>query len=103
MLKHKVNRVIEETVMEAKPARAPWTTKELRFDLTGMAPALFGNELRLEAPALMFTGPVLDTYAFEVMKAAGLDEREIEEAIDDMVAGLQTRILAKMLMKRRMG
>jgi len=52
---------------------------------------------------MQFRSPVLDHEAFEVMKEAGLDEREIEEAVDDMVAELQTRILAKMLMKRRMG
>ena len=96
MVQRKVNSVTEESTMK-QPGM------EMRFDLGGMEPSLFGNELRVEVPVMQFRSPILDHEAFEVMKEAGLDEREIEEAIDDMVAELQTRILAKMLMKRRMG
>ena len=75
---------------------------EVRFDLAGLFPALFDNELRLELPTLLFIQPILNSESFEVMKDAGLTERDIEDAVEDMIINLQTRLLAQMLIKRRM-
>jgi hypothetical protein len=57
--------------------------------------------LTLDVPAFAFDGPVLTENTRKALIDAGLTMRQIDEALEEMMDNLQCKVLAAMLLKRR--
>lgn len=75
-------------------------TREVTIDLSGLYPRQIGDSLTLEIPALPFPEPVLRESTVETMLAAGLEQRDVDDAVEDMILSLEVKLLAQMFAKR---
>jgi hypothetical protein len=78
-------------------------TTRVGFDLNGLKPKLNNDGvLTVACPVFMAKGPILNTDAEqELREALGVTEREVEDALEEMIHTLEATALARMLVKRR--
>lgn len=84
-----------------KEAQARQQMIECQFDVRDMPHTLRDGILTLEMPLLILRSDLLTEGARKDLESAGLKRWEIDNAADEMMEGIQARILGKMLQARR--